>query len=101
VPVGRADRTVREAAMLGPLEGSALDGNAIGGLLMSLFGTDMTAATGTCGFCGTVAQVAELAVYRSDLGTVARCRTCDGVLMVFVEVRGVTCVDLEGLASLG
>jgi hypothetical protein len=91
---------VREAAVLGPLEGSVLDGNAIGGLLMSLFGTDMTAATGSCGFCGTVAQVAELAVYRSDLGTVVRCRTCDGVLMVFVEVRGVTCVDLEGLASL-
>ncbi len=86
--------------MLGPLEGSVLDGNAIGGLLMSLFGTDMTAAAATCGFCGTVAQVAELAVYRSDLGTVVRCRTCDGVLMVFVEVRGVTCVDLEGLASL-
>ena len=68
--------------MLGPLEGGVLDGNAIGGLLMSLFGTDMTAATGTCGFCGTVAQVAELAVYQSDLGAVVRCRTCDGVLMV-------------------
>lgn len=91
---------MREAAVLGPLEGSVLDGNAIGGLLMSLFGTDMTAAAATCGFCGTVAQVAELAVYQSDLGTVVRCRTCDGVLMVFVEVRGVTCVDLEGLASL-
>jgi hypothetical protein len=25
---------------------------------------------------------------------------CDNVLMVFVEVRGVTCVDLQGLASL-
>jgi hypothetical protein len=98
VPVGR---TWREAAVLGPLEGGVLDGNAIGGLLMSLFGTDMTAATGTCRFCGTVAQVAELAVYQSDLGAVVRCRTCDGVVMVFVEVRGVTCVDLEGLASLG
>ncbi len=86
--------------MLGPLDGGVLDGNAIGGLLMSLFGTDMTAATGTCGCCGAVAQVAELAVYQSGLGTVARCRTCDGVLMVFVKVRGVTCVDLQGLASL-
>jgi hypothetical protein len=82
------------------LEGSVLDGNAIGGLLMSLFGTDMTAARGVCGHCGTVGLVAELAVYLSDLGTVVRCRTCDGVLMVFVEVRGVTCVDMEGLASL-
>ena len=52
------------------------------------------------GSCGTVGQVAELAVYRPGLGTVARCRSCDNVLMVFVEVRGVTCVDLMGLAQL-
>jgi Family of unknown function (DUF6510) len=91
---------MKEAAMA-PLEGGVLDGNAIGGLLMSLFGTDMTAASGKCGSCGTVSQVAELAVYRSGLGTVVRCRVCDEVLMVFVEVRGVTCVDLQGLASLG
>jgi len=84
--------------MLGP---GVLDGNAIGGMLMSLFGADMTAATGVCGSCGTVAQVAEFAVYQSELGTVVRCRTCEAVLMVFVEVRGVTCVDLQGLARLG
>jgi Family of unknown function (DUF6510) len=101
VPVGRADRVRREAAVLGPaLENGAVDGNAIGGLLMSLFGAEMTAASGECGSCGTVSQVAELAVYHSDHGTVVRCRVCEAVLMVFVEVRGVTCVDLEGLASL-
>jgi len=82
------------------LEDSVLDGNAIGGLLMSLFGTDMTTASGMCGSCGTVSQVAELAVYRPGLGTVVRCRSCTAVLMVFVEIRGITCVDLEGLASL-
>jgi len=42
----------------------AFDGNAIGGLLIELFGTEMTTATGTCGSCGAVSQVAELAVYR-------------------------------------
>ena len=41
-----------------------------------------------------------MAVYLPKLGTVVRCRVCDNVLMVFVEVRGVTCVDLRGLASL-
>ena len=41
-----------------------LDGNAIGGLLIEVFGTEMTTATGTCASCGTVGQVAELAVYR-------------------------------------
>ena len=80
---------------------TALDGNAIGGLLIEIFGTEMTAAVGTCGSCGTASRVAELAVYMPALGTVVRCRSCDAVLMAFVRVRGVTCVDLEGLASLG
>ena len=82
------------------LEAGVVDGNAIGGLLIEVFGTEMTTAVGTCARCGAVGQVAELAVYRPGLGTVARCRSCDNVLMVFVEVRGVTCVDLMGLASL-
>jgi hypothetical protein len=82
------------------MEDSALDGNAIGGLLMEVFGTEMTTATGTCGSCGAVRQVAELVVYQPGLGTVVRCRSCGSVLMAFVKVREVTCVDLEGLASL-
>jgi hypothetical protein len=82
------------------MEDSALDGNAIGGLLHEVFGAEMTTAVGTCGSCGAVRQVAELVVYQPGLGTVVRCRSCQSVLMVFVEVRGITCVDLTGLASL-
>ena len=82
------------------MEDSALDGTAIGGLLMEVFGAEMTTAAGTCGSCGAVSQVAELAVYLGGPGTVVRCRSCDSVLMVFVAVRGITCVDLQGLASL-
>jgi hypothetical protein len=78
----------------------AVDGNAIGGLLASVFGADMTMAVGTCGTCGAVSLVAELAVYLTELGAVVRCRSCESVLMVFVSVRGITCVDLMGLASL-
>ena len=44
--------------------------------------------------------MAELAVYRPGLGTVVRCRTCEAMLMTFVQIHGVTCVDLQGLASL-
>ena len=83
------------------MEDSALDGNAIGGLLHEVFGTEMTTVIGTCASCGAVRQVAELVVYRPGLGTVVRCRSCHSVLMVFVAVRGITCVDLAGLASLG
>jgi hypothetical protein len=78
-----------------------VDGNAIGGMLVEVFGAEMTTAVGTCGACGAGRQVAELTVYQPGLGTVVRCRSCDSVLMVFVQVRGVTCVDLRGLASLG
>jgi Family of unknown function (DUF6510) len=79
----------------------AVDGNAIGGLLIDVFGTEMTAANSTCSTCGASRPVAELVVYRRAPGTVVRCRTCGSVLMVFVTAHGATCVDLAGLASLG
>jgi ribosomal protein S27E len=77
-----------------------VDGNAIGGMLMEVFGAEMTTTVVTCDNCGAVSQVAELAVYRPGLGTVVRCRSCESVLMVFATVRGVTCVDLMGVASM-
>ena len=79
---------------------TALDGNAIGGLLHDLFGAEMTAAAGVCGSCGARSHVAELVVWTRGPGTVGRCPHCDAVLLVLVTVRGVTCVDLGGLASL-
>ncbi len=77
----------------------ALDGNAIGGLLHDVFAAEMTDATGACAHCGNEAPVAECEVYLGGPGVVARCRTCRGLLMVLVEVRGVVCVDLSGLRS--
>lgn len=79
----------------------ALDGNAIGGLLLEVFGAEMTTVTGTCGNCAATGPVAGLAVYRQGPGTVVRCPVCDHLLMVFTEVRGINCVDLSGLAALG
>jgi hypothetical protein len=78
----------------------ALDGNAIAGLLVEVFGVEMTTATGTCADCGARGLVAELLVYLQAPGTVARCRSCSSVLMVVVTVRGIACVDLRGLAEL-
>jgi hypothetical protein len=78
----------------------ALDGNAIGGLLIEVFGAEMTTASGTCASCGAVMQVAELVVYLETPGTVARCRTCESVVMVVVDKQGIKCVDLRGLDKL-
>jgi hypothetical protein len=77
-----------------------LDGNAIGGHLHELFGAEMTTATVVCGSCGATGPAAELAVYLLAPGVVARCRRCAALLIVLVAVRGITCVDLRGLAAL-
>jgi hypothetical protein len=82
------------------MDDPAVDGNAIGGLLIEVFGIEMTTATGACAACGATRVVAELAVYRPGPGTVVRCPSCDAVLMVFVRHRGVWCADLNGLAAL-
>jgi uncharacterized Zn finger protein len=78
----------------------ALDGNAVAGRLVEIFGRELTTAVGTCGTCGAVAPVAELVVYLRGPGTVARCRSCGAVLMVLTTIREINCVDLGGLADL-
>jgi hypothetical protein len=77
----------------------ALDGNAIAGQMYDVFGAEMTTTTGTCVHCGATMQMAELIVYLRAPGTVARCRSCEAVVMVIVDVRGINCVDMRGLAS--
>lgn len=82
------------------LDDSALDGNAIGGLLQEIFGTEMTNAVGTCASCDATAQIAETVVYLRAPGTVMRCRTCTAILLVVTRRREMNCVDLQGLAAL-
>ena len=60
----------------------ALDGNAIAGDLFAAFGHEMTTAVGTCTSCGAPSAIAELRVYISGPGTVARCPRCGDVAMV-------------------
>ena len=78
----------------------ALDGNAIAGLLRVIFGSEMTAAVGTCVTCGSASVLAEMVVYLQAPGTVARCPVCGNIMMVFVRRRELTCVDLRGMADL-
>jgi hypothetical protein len=78
----------------------ALDGNAIAGDLHAAFGREMTVATGVCASCGATGYIAEIAVYMRGPGSVGRCRSCDAVLLVLSEIRGITCVDLRGFTEL-
>ena len=77
-----------------------LDGNAIGGMLCHVFGGEMTMARATCGGCGARGPLAECEVYLGGPGIVVRCRSCHSTMMVLVEVREMTCVDIRGLAEL-
>jgi len=76
-----------------------LDGNAIGGVLLELFGAEMTDVPGVCGTCGARAEIAATDVYFAA-GVVVRCRRCDGVLLRVVRGRDRTWLDFSGLASL-
>ena len=76
---------------------TALDGNAVAGVLEDVFGREMTTAASACVDCGRTGMVAELAVYVGGPGIVGRCRSCDGLLLVITERRGMYCVDATGL----
>jgi hypothetical protein len=76
-----------------------LDGNAIAGVAFELFGREMTLATVVCRSCGKVSVVAELHVYVAA-GFVARCPSCEAVLVRIVEGPDRTWMDLGGLATL-
>ena len=78
----------------------ALDGNAIGGALYDIFGVEMTMAITICLSCGGRLLLAEQAVYSRGPGIVVRCRTCESILLVWVNVRGMNCIDASGLAVL-
>jgi Family of unknown function (DUF6510) len=78
----------------------ALDGNAIAGQLVEVFGVELTTALGTCAACGAAGLFGELVVYVRAPGTVARCRSCGGILMVIATIREINCVDLGGFADL-
>jgi uncharacterized protein DUF6510 len=81
------------------MEDLKLDGNAIGGLLLELFGADLTAAGSVCGGCGAHEEVARLDVYLGA-GVVVRCRHCENIMIRIVQGPHQTWLDLSGTASL-
>ena len=74
-----------------------LDGNAIAGDLFTVFGREMTAVLGRCRNCGATSPVAELCVYARAPGAVARCSSCNAVVMVLVTIAGECHVHLPAL----
>jgi hypothetical protein len=77
-----------------------VDGNALGGTFLELFGIELTIAKGVCGSCGRNGELATLRVYLRAPGAVARCPSCDSVLMKIVRSEHRTWLDLSGLRTL-
>ena len=76
-----------------------LDGNAIGGLLLELFGVELTGAGSVCAGCGAHEQLARLDVYRGA-GIVVRCCHCEAVMIRIVQGSHRAWIDLSGTATL-
>jgi hypothetical protein len=82
---------------------SYLDGNAAAGELSRIFAVDLTAAQGQCDNCGERRRFADAHLYVDCPGLVARCASCDHVLLrlvntgerAFLDIRGMTYLNLS------
>jgi Family of unknown function (DUF6510) len=78
-----------------------LDGNGMAGLLMEVFGAEVTAVVRSCGTCGVAAPVGAHRAYLGA-GVVLRCPACEDVAIRIaqlpdrnvVQVRGAWVVEL-------
>jgi hypothetical protein len=77
-----------------------MDGNMLGGVLGELFTHDMTTAVVQCATCGTAITVAQTMVYADAPGLIARCPTCDAVMLRLVRGPGRSWLDLRGMNYL-
>jgi hypothetical protein len=77
-----------------------LDGNAIGGIMLELFGVEMTTAVAVCLSCGTHGEIARAEVYADAPGIVVRCFNCKAVQATIVRGRDRTWLNMSGLRSV-
>jgi Family of unknown function (DUF6510) len=78
-----------------------LDANAAAGMLMEIFGTEMTIAASRCTHCGNQAQIGTLRAYMHAPGLVLRCSICTQVVMrVMQREDGSYLVDARGAAYI-
>ncbi len=75
-----------------------LDGNAVAGLLMEVFGAEMTADRVECATCGQVQMVGALMAFTRAPGTVLRCRHCQSVMLSVVQTPRGNCLDVQWVA---
>jgi hypothetical protein len=77
-----------------------LDGNAMAGELREIFAVELTDAIATCNGCGHPSVVAALRIWGPAPGLVARCPSCDDVVLRLVRGPERAWLDLRGAVSL-
>jgi hypothetical protein len=79
---------------------TVLDGNALAGVLAGLLGEDPTSTGLWCRGCGALGALGRTRVFVSPMGSVARCRDCDAVLVTVVDAAGRRWVTLPGARAV-
>jgi len=77
-----------------------LDANAVAGLLMEIFGVEMTAEPTECAHCGNEAEIGTLFAYTQGPGVVLRCSTCGQVVLRIVQTPDAIYLDARGAVYL-
>lgn len=77
-----------------------LDGNAVAGLLVEIFGREMTVEWEQCDHCGDRREIGALHAYVRSPGVVLRCPSCQSVLMRIVAGPNDYWLDARGMRSL-
>ena len=77
-----------------------IDGNGAAGPFAEALGIDLTTATVTCAGCGAGGRFAESHVYDQGPGLVARCTSCEEVLVRLVRTPTDAWLDLRGARSV-
>ena len=77
-----------------------VDGNAVAGLLRSVFGTEMTTSRAQCAHCGKVSEFGRLLAFTHAPAVVLRCPFCEHVVARISETPHGSYVDLRGSTYL-
>jgi Family of unknown function (DUF6510) len=77
-----------------------LDGNAVAGLMIEIFGREMTVVQQRCDHCESQCEMGGLHAYVGGPGVVLRCPSCDSVLMRIVTTPDHYLLDVRGIRYL-
>ncbi|MDR6141738.1 hypothetical protein QE375_001292 [Microbacterium foliorum] len=77
-----------------------VDGNAAGGILLELFGRDMTSARAACAHCEREAELADAIAELDPAGVILLCRGCGRTLLTCLRDGGSATLVIGALSLL-